>query len=215
MPQAQRNTSTSTPPIVGIVGGIGSGKSSVVRHVDGWNLRIIDADRIGHDLLHDSNVIKELRTAFGSSIFEDADSDQVSRSRLANVVFAEEDSEALKTLNAILHPVIRTEIHSQIRNAGTEVDAIILDAALLLEGGWAATCHWLIFIDTPYSVRCQRVLENRSWNQDELDRREARQLPVAEKRDRADFVVDNSGSIAAAAKQFGEVLTSILPKRIR
>lgn len=195
--------------MIGILGGIGSGKSSVIRGVQGWRFRIIDADRIGHDLLKMPSIIQRLEAAFGSTIVDDG---QIHRSRLAELVFADtqQSQQALETLNSILHPEIRTEILKQIRSAGKDVDAVILDAALLLEGGWAEHCHHLIFIETPDRIRQQRVIQNRGWDHDELEQREARQMPVAEKKAKADFVVDNSGSLQMASSEMEAILASIL-----
>lgn len=91
-----------------------------------------------------------------------------------------------------------------------DADAVILDAALLLEGGWDATCDWLIFIDTPQQLREQRVKDNRGWSAEELARREASQLSIDAKKDRADFVIDNSGSIDDAAAQMKQIFSSLI-----
>lgn len=200
------------PPVIGILGGVGSGKSSVVRNVQGFQFRIIDADKIGHEVLTQSDVQAELRDAFGNQIF--ADPTTIDRSKLGKLVFGEsvESTANRMKLNAVVHPAIRRKMHSQIDSVPMDVDAVILDAALLLEGGWDASCDWLIFVDTPRQLRQQRVLENRGWDVGELDRRESSQISIAVKKDRADFVVDNSGSLESAAKQMKDVFESILSK---
>ena len=96
-----------------------------------------------------------------------------------------------------------------------DVDAVILDAALLLEGGWDATCNWLIFIDTPLHLRQQRVQETRNWSAEELARREASQWSIEAKKGRADFVIDNSGSIEQAAIRMQQVFQSLLTPPFR
>lgn len=197
------------PPVIGILGGIGSGKSSVVRHVSDLNLLIIDADRIGHDLLLNSDIKAQIRTTFGASVFDDRE--DVDRSGLAEVVFGTsvEQRKALKQLEQILHPAIRRQIQSQIETASRDVDAVVLDAALLLEAGWDAACNWLIFVDTPAEIREQRVIRNRGWSAEELARREATQWTIDAKRDQADFIVDNSGSINTAAASMYQILKSL------
>lgn len=195
---------------MGILGGIGSGKSSVVRQVSDFRLHIIDADKIGHQLLSDTGIQQQLRAKFGDDIF--SHDSTVNRSVLATRVFgdSQEHKSALLQLNEILHPAIRREIHSEIDSASRDVDAVILDAALLLEGGWDATCDWLIFVDTPKELRERRVSETRGWSAEELARREASQWSIEAKKNRADFVVDNSGSISQAAAQMQQILTSLL-----
>ena len=123
---------------------------------------------------------------------------------------AEHEARRLK-LNSILHPAIRQNIQTQISEASGEFDAVILDAALLLEGGWDAKCDWLIFIDTPQEIRQQRVRETRGWSAQELARREASQWSIERKKGRADFFIDNSTSIEHAARQMEQVFTSLFP----
>ena len=200
-------------PVIGILGGIGSGKSSVVRNVNGLKLHIIDADKIGHKLLSDFAIQDRIRRTFGEQVFENPTT--IDRSQLAAKVFGESDEHtaARSALNEIMHPAIRRQIHSEIDSVSMDVDAVILDAALLLEGGWDTTCNWLIFVDTPKEIRLQRVRDNRGWSADELNRREASQLSVDSKRQRADFEIDNSGSIENAALQMKQTIESILPLR--
>ena len=200
-------------PVVGILGGIGSGKSSVVRQVEDLRLQIIDADRIGHDLLSDSEILDQLRGAFDSSVFNHAG--EIIRSRLAQVVFGEtsEHANALSCLNQIIHPAIRQEIKRQILSVPPGIDALIIDAALLLESGWADQCSALIFIETPQVRRIERVKTNRNWTADELCRREQTQLPVSEKRSRCDYVLDNSGSLQQAGRQMTDILQTIIQKQ--
>lgn len=192
------------------MGGIGSGKSSVVRHVDGLTLKVIGADKIGHDLLANPQVCSQIKDVFGQGVFSDPVT--VNRSELAKRVFGNspEHTEQLKQLNQILHPKIRQAIESEIRNVSGDVDAIILDAALLLEAGWDAQCDRLVFIDTPLELRVQRVQQNRNWSSAELAQREAAQMPVDQKKSFADYVVDNSGSLTTAAEQMEKFLRSFL-----
>lgn len=161
-------------------------------------------------MLTRAEIQSALRAAFGSQIFADAIT--IERSQLAKLVFGESNESTTNRtkLNEIVHPAIRKEILSQINSASMDVDAVILDAALLLEGGWDASCNWLIFVDTPRELRQLRVRQNRAWTVDELDRREASQISVAVKKDRADFIVDNSGSIESAAQQMKHIFESIL-----
>ncbi|MCP4512825.1 MAG: dephospho-CoA kinase, partial [Fuerstiella sp.] len=102
------------------------------------------------------------------------------------------------------------EIQTQIRTVSTDVDAVILDAALLLETGWDAECHWLILVDTPEEIREHRVVLNRNWSPEEFARREATQWTIEAKRSRADYIVDNSGSMEDAAASMSQIFTSLL-----
>jgi dephospho-CoA kinase len=196
-------------PIVGIIGGVGAGKSTVVRNVTDLQLFIIDADHIGHDLLQTNLIRDRLRSAFGDDIFDDAG--LVERKRLAEKVFGDSDEQTRNRyqLDEIFHPAIRTEIQRKILQAPHDADAIILDAALLLEAGWADECDAVVFVDTPLQKRQQRVAENRGWSNEELQRREASQWSLSKKREAAEYVVDNSGTPEIAAQQMTEIIRKI------
>ncbi|MEJ7591575.1 MAG: dephospho-CoA kinase [Planctomycetaceae bacterium] len=205
-------TQRANIPVVGIVGGVGAGKSSVVRSVSGLRLFVIDADRIGHELLLTGDICQKLCDTFGNEIFNETG--QVLRNRLAEKVFGDSDEliNNRNRLNEILHPAIRSEIHCSIKQAPQDVDAIILDAALLLEAGWADECDAVIFIDTPVNLRQQRAAANRGWSMEEFQRREASQWSLLQKRQNAQFVVDNSGPVKVAAEQMKLVLEKIIER---
>ena len=130
-------------PIIGILGGIASGKSSVAAAFAKLGCAIIDADDIAHDLLNASGVKSQVINEFGVGILDSFG--RVDRSKLAEIVFADENK--LSALNEILHPLImkRTEQligrYEKIEN----IKAIVLDVALLAEVGWDKKCDKLIF----------------------------------------------------------------------
>ena len=196
-------------PVVGILGGIGSGKSSVVGAVTDVRLEIINADRIGHEMLDNWEILSHLRKCFDLSVFDEHG--RIVRTRLAQLVFGEtaEHRDALNQLEQILHPEIGREIERRIQNFSGDAQAIVIDAALLLEARWGDRCDCLIFVDTPQSVRETRVRENRGWSAEELCRREAAQMPVEVKRRRAHHIVDNSGTIEHATAQISAFLRTM------
>lgn len=195
-------------PIIGIIGGIGSGKSAVAQAL-GSHLRvcILDADRVGHDALNEPAVREQLVEIFGSGILDQKQ--HVVRSEIAKQVFGDQpEKQSLRQqLNRIVHPVIRGKLTDQIDKARQQAayDVIVLDAALLLESDWHEMCRAIVFVDTPMADRVQRVA-GRGWSAAELERREASQLPLTEKQQRADFVVDNSGSLEDSARVLADWL---------
>jgi dephospho-CoA kinase len=190
--------------VIGILGGIGSGKSSVAHGVR--TAHVIDADGIGHDLLKQNNIRNQIVQAFGREILNEQGA--VDRDQLANKVFGggAGSSENRLTLEGILHPAIRTEVRRQINACEPKADPILLDAALLIEAGWDTECNAIVFVDTPIELRRKRVHRSRGWSADELQRREATQMPLVEKQNRADLVIDNSGSVQAASRQLDDWL---------
>lgn len=189
---------------------MGAGKSSVVRNVKSLRLHLIDADRIGHEQLAVREIKDQIVKVFGTQVLDSFGG--ISRPDLAAQVFGDspEKQQNRQQLNSIVHPAIRSEIHRQINAAPQDADAIVLDAALLLEAGWAEECDAVIFIDTPLEQRQKRVADTRGWSMEELQRREASQLSLEEKRQRSNFCVDNSGEISVAAHQMEQALMKII-----
>jgi len=193
---------TSNPtkkPVIGIIGGIGSGKSTVASEFADLGCAIIDADAIGHKLLGDRQVQEEMRTRWGDGIFDA--SGQVDRASLGDIVF--EARGELEALNGILHPRIGAEMARAVAEArGDEsIDAIVLDAALLMEAGWDALCSCVIFVDTPEPERLRRVREYRNWDPDNWESREKMQISLDIKRSRCDYSIDGSSSVSHLREQ--------------
>lgn len=201
---------SAPPPVIGIVGGVGSGKSSVFTGLSGFALKIIDADRIGHQQLLRPPVRAALVTQFGPEILN-ADG-EIHRPSLAALVFGDTPPQqaARETLNQIVRPGIRSEILHQLQNIPSDIDAVILDAALLLESGLAPLCDLLIFIDTPEDLRWQRAARSRGWSLEELRRRELSQWPLDQKRAACSHSIDNSGSLASSTSQLQQILQKVL-----
>ncbi len=205
------------PPVIAIVGGIGSGKSFVARLFEeaGGVVRI-DADLIGHEVLARPEVIRELAEAFGSEILDAAG--QVNRKVVAAKVFGPGRELARSRLEAITHPRIRAEIERQIalvRQPASShqstsdrpaVRAIVLDAAILLEVGWNDLVDRIVYVDTPDDVRLRRVHETRGWSAEELRRRELSQWTLERKRSAAHDMIRNSEESGDVRRQVLRIL---------
>ena len=187
--------------ILGIIGGIGSGKTTVSECFQQHGVPAITADAIGHQVLLLPEIKQAVRTRWGEAIFDDLG--EIDRRKMAAVVFA--NSEAAKTdlayLKSLTHPRIAEEVHrqkEQYRQAG--VSLCIFDAPLLLESGWEHLVDMVLFVDAPSEVRWIRV-RDRGWERAEWERREAAQLSLAEKSRRSDVILDNSGNVEHLQKQ--------------
>jgi dephospho-CoA kinase len=187
--------------VVGILGGIGSGKSAVSRGLSNrFHTLIIDADRVGHDVLGIPSVKDGIRQIFGDSVF---DGSEICRKSLAQKVFGSEThhKRALTQLEDVVHPEIRRQVEKQLEDISGKTEVVVLDAAVMLEAGWNDLCDTIVFVDTPFETRLKRVEENRSWSADELLRREASQISLNDKRAASEFVIDNSGNLENAVEQ--------------
>lgn len=186
-------------PVLGLVGGVGSGKSSLAhRLANRFGAALIDGDAAGHRALLDSSVLEQLRRHFGDQIFH-ADG-SVNRSVLAQRVFGptSEHEEARQVLEQLTHPRIRAEIEAAIEQAReADLPFVLLDAAILLETGWRELCDYIVFVDASEDNRRDRAIA-RGWTSQQWQQREAAQLSLEEKRRSANLVVDNNGTLEEA-----------------
>lgn len=183
------------PTVLGLLGGIGSGKSTIAQLFAECGAEVLDADRIAHEVLEREDVRKEIRAEFGPGVFDA--SGAVARAALAQVVFG--DANRLARLNDVVHPRILAVLRGRIEElrASGEAPVAVLDAPLLLETGLDALCDRLVFVDASPTERLRRVAAHRNWTADQLRRREKCQKPVEEKRSVADDRIVNEGPIEA------------------
>ena len=188
-------------PVLGIVGGIGSGKSLVAERLVALGGHLIVADALGHEGLRRPEIKAAIRARFGEDVFDNGD---VDRRRLAKIVFADENER--HALEAIQFPYIGRRVDEEIDKARRDpaIRFVILDAAVLLEAGWRARCDHVLFVDAPRHVRLERV-KSRGWTEADLAAREAHQMPLDEKRALADAILVNDGAIDTVVQRLGEI----------
>jgi len=180
-----------TMKIVGIIGGIGSGKSTVSALFRQWGASVISADEIGHQVLRLLEVKKAAQQRWGLTIF--GDDGEIDRRKLATIVFA--DERELAHLKSLTHPLITEEVRRQQKEyEQSGVQLCLLDAPLLLESGLDHLVDRMIFVSAPMKERWNRV-KNRGWSETEWKQREAAQFSVDEKARRAHVILDNSGDV--------------------
>lgn len=205
-------TSPHFLPVVGLVGGVGSGKSSIANHFCSHrSIVVIAGDAAGHRVLEEVQIKDRIRQIFGDLVFDDRG--EIDRSRLGSRVFGEspQQQQSRKELEKLVHPRIKELLSDQIdhvQQTGT-VEAIFLDAAVLFEAGWNDLCDLVVFVDTPLSTRRQRVAESRGWDEEILCKRESSQWSLERKRQHADWTIDNSNSLDDAARQLEQILNGI------
>ncbi len=198
-------------PLVGIAGGIASGKSYVTELLREKGAAVILADEAAHNVLKLEEVKRLARERWGETIF--AADGEVDRAQLGKIVFAPppDGPRELKYLEQLIHPRVGDAIGRQVAELAAEgkVPAIVLDVPLLFEAGWHNICDKVVFVDTPASLRAARAAE-RGWSPQELARREAAQQSLEAKRQQSDFVIDNSGSRELAREQVGDFWRSLV-----
>lgn len=195
-------------PIIGIIGGIGSGKSAVARWVaEHANVASVDADQLGHVALRMQGVKDALRNRFGDGIFDDAA--EIRRDALARQVFGEGAlfKQARTDLEKIVHPAIEQQIVDVIAQAQADGrEALLLDAAVLLEAGWQRHCDAVVFVDAPEAVRQRRVAARSGWTLEQLRRRESSQLGLDMKKQLSTIVISNAADDSSGGRELLDFL---------
>jgi len=190
--------------VIGLVGGIGAGKSLVAAALSKYGGHIVAADPLGHEALEEPEILERIADAFAGRDILTPDG-QVDRKKLGQIVFPSPVERS--RLEHLVHPFIEERIREEIYKAEGDpaVQFIILDAAIMLEAGWDEVCDKLIFVDAPRTVRLARVQSQRGWTDQELANREAVQMPNEKKKQRADAVIDNGGTPEATTRQVDEL----------
>lgn len=200
------------PLVVGILGGIASGKSLVARLLAGDDGVVIDADQVAHAVLASDEVTEKVRERFGPAVL--GPDGRPDRRALAEVVF--EDAEARAALEGWIHPLVRDRIRAAL-DAAHDASIVVLDVPLLLENdaahGLRAACDALIHVDTPFEQRAARAIAERQWAPDELARRERTQIPQDEKRRAAQHVIVNDRGLEQLEARCADLRRDLLAQR--
>ena len=177
--------------LVGLTGGIGSGKSTVSGLLQARGAVIIDADAIVREVQQPgSPVLAELAQKFGSDVL--AEDGSLDRQAVANIVFT--DPDALKSLNAIVHPAVGREMNQRMIAQRASNNVVVLDIPLLTENPREGL-QGRIVVDIPVELQVQRLTSFRGFDEADARARISRQATRQERLDQADFVVDNSGGL--------------------
>lgn len=191
--------------IIGITGGVGSGKSAVLEHLRSeYQAVVYLSDEVAKKLQQEGEICYEqIVQHFGKEIL--AEDGQINRGELAKIVFSNEKE--LQVLNQIVHPAVRTFFLNAIeqnRKAGTRY--LIIEAALLLENNYDEICDEIWYIHASEEVRRIRLKISRGYDDEKISNMIASQLPEREFFKRCDAVVENSGDFEETKRQIGELL---------
>ena len=196
--------------VVGLLGGIGAGKSTVAQFLVERGAAEIDSDRLNSEELAQPEVVQTLVGWWGEEILED--SGGIDRKAVANRVFRSVAER--RKLEAFLHPRIGRRRARLLARYQQDPDCllIVLNSPLLLEAGLDRLCDTLVFVACDRKHRLERVMGTRGWSPQELDRREKLQKPLDWKRDRADHVLENSTSLDGLRNQTHNLFLKLLSR---
>ena len=190
--------------VIGLTGGIGTGKSTASEYLRKQGFSIIDADRISREIVEPGTLLlKELEKNFGSGIIKDDGT--LDRKALAAIVFS--DKEKKSRLDGLMYGHILDEIERKISESQSgEGRGIIVDAPLLFETGLEKKCDQVWLITADEKLRILRVCERDGMDPEEVRARIQNQMADEEKKERAHRIVDNSGSKEALLAQLAELI---------
>ena len=195
-------------PIIGILGGISSGKTTLANLFTRQNASLIDADKIARQVTDKPNIINSITKAFGNEVLDPKG--KLDRKKLAKIVF--QDKILTDKLNKIVHPEVLNEIEQKILEFldDSKTKIIVLDIPLLLEIGWEKKCDILVFIHCNQELRLKRAAQRGVASGEDLKNRENLQISLDKKRDIADYIVNNNSKESAMAEQVQEIINKIL-----
>jgi dephospho-CoA kinase len=198
-------TTAPRKPVLGLVGGIGAGKSTVADALVRHGGRIVAGDPLGHEALEQPDILARVVEIWGERGILTPEG-KVNRRKFGRIVFPSPVERS--RLEHLVHPYIERRIREEIDKASADpaVRFVILDAAIMLEAGWNGECDKLIYVDAPRPVRLERVQRQRHWTDHDLANREAVQMPPEKKKERADVVIDNGGPPEATIAQVDELV---------
>ena len=208
-PAADSPPSTGPTLVLGVLGGIASGKSTVARLLARACGEVVDADELAHRALEEPAVLEHVRARFGQGAV--APDGRPDRSAIARRAF--ESEEDRRALEGWIHPLVRARIGELLAAARAQsVARVVLDVPLLLENeaqhGLASLCDALVFVDAGAAERERRAMRGRGWARGEMARREASQMPLTEKRARSQYVIANNGD----PRELEAAVTSLLER---
>ncbi len=201
---------TKKKPLIGIVGGIASGKSTVAVEFERLGCARIDADAIARDLLSERGVCGALIERFGPAILDPAGS--IDRRQLAQLAFA--NQQEWTALNAIVHPPVLRRVEALIEQyEGVEtVPAVVLDMPLLVEVGWADRCDRIVFVNSHRERRVDRARRENRLTEADIKIRENFQISLDTKQSLADNTIDNNSDFSALVRQIQSIFSDITKK---
>lgn len=195
--------------LIGLTGGMGSGKSTVADCLRSNGIPVIDADVIAHKIMNEESTLDKIHEIFGKNVFDKDGS--LNKVKFSSVLFT--NTVKRKKLNEFVHPKVWDEMMNETEKYVTEGSKVIfLDVPLLIESGWHTRVNetWLVKAD--YNERIERLRLRTNLSTEEIKKRIEIQMPESEKEEYADKIINNDGTIEETGKQVIEELQKIIEK---
>lgn len=190
--------------VIGLTGGIASGKSTVSKMFQGFHIPVIDADIIAREVVEPGKeAYNDIVKAFGKEVLEE--NGELNRPKLGSIVFHNEDKRLL--LNNIVHPAVRKEMNAQKdRYIRENAQAVVLDIPLLFESKLTSLVDQILLVYVDNEMQMKRLMERNHFTEEEAKARITSQMPLQEKIALADKVINNNGTIEETKAQLSNIL---------
>lgn len=189
--------------VIGLTGGLGTGKSTVASILKELGLTVIDADQIGHQLLRPgTGVYRQVLSGFGPEILKP--NGEIDRRVLGKMVF--NDPEKRRLLNGITHPAIKAQLRAEVDSLKAKGENVVLEVPLLFEAKMEEEVDEIWVVSASGPTQMQRIMERNGMTTTEAQSRIKAQMSLAEKIAQADVVIKNEGTIADLRKQVETLL---------
>ncbi len=194
------------PYVIGITGGVGTGKSVVTSMLGALGAAVIDADKIAHEAIMPGNATyKRVISVFGSGIL--CKNGRIDRKKLGKIVFGNKNKRLM--LNRIVHPAVISEIKIELSKRRAQKRIFALGAPLLIEAGLTDIVDMLIVVTVDRKTQIERSIRKWGLSRAQVEKRIRSQMPLSEKRRMADFIIDNGGSLYATKKEVKKIWREI------
>ena len=194
--------------VIGLIGGIGSGKSSVSSILNSLGVDVIDADKVGHEAYTpNSEGWRKVISAFGQDIV--GPENEIDRKKLGSIVFS--DPSEMEKLNKLMHPIIHNLVEEKIKNLADQgINVVVLEAAILIEANWQDLTDEIWLAKANREVVIERVQLRNNFSREEIIKRIESQMSNNDREKHADIVIDNDGTI----KQLEETVKTLWQSRV-
>ncbi len=197
--------------VIGLTGSIGTGKSEAARQLEALGASVISADQVGHEAYTPhTEAWEQVVATFGDEILQE--DGEIDRHKLGALVFS--DTDQLDKLNEIMHPRMARMVANKIETLRTQgVDVVVVEAALLFEAGWDSLVEEVWVTDSPEEMVIERLKKRNGLSEEEARKRISSQMDRTERLEKADAVIDNSGTMAGLESAVKELWGSRVAQR--
>ena len=198
--------------VIGVTGSFGTGKSTVAKFFKRKGVKVLDADKMAHEVLEERKTsYKKVLKEFGSLVLDNKK--RIDRKKLGNLVFS--DKRALEKLCGIIHPPVIKKIKDEIRQASRskERSTIVIDAPLLIEAGLDKISDYVVVVKTSKKIQIKRVMKKTALSFTQASGRIKAEMPMKKKIRMADYIIDNEGSKGITKKKVKKIWEGIKSDR--